>query len=329
MAVFLYRKLFVILIEMIANGGVGVRKFFILVGLLSVMAVSSGCSENRKNDTPKGDPRDNTPLVLETIASEETVYQNELATLDASNTADGYVMAQYHGENEKVKLQIIAPDETTYTYLVTETDTYQVYPLPGGNGSYHVRVLESISIEENRYAIVFAQDLEVVIEDEFSPFLRPNYYVNFEPGSKTVAKAQELSEDCYCDLDVVNNVYHHVIENISYDTDKAENVAYGYTPDPDETLASGTGICFDYASLMSAMLRSQQIPTRLEVGYAGEVYHAWISCYVDEIGWVDNIISFDGENWSLMDPTLAANNSSSAVGEYIGDGSNYLIKYTY
>jgi hypothetical protein len=80
---------------------------------------------------------------------------------------------------------------------------------------------------------------------------------------------------------------------------------------------------------MSAMLRSQQIPTRLEVGYAGEVYHAWISCYVDEIGWVDNIISFDGENWSLMDPTLAANNSSSAVEEYIGDGSNYLIKYTY
>ena len=41
------------------------------------------------------------------------------------------------------------------------------------------------------------------------------------------------------------------------------------------------------------------------------------------------LISFDGENWSLMDPTLAANNSSSAVEQYIGDGSNYLIKYTY
>ena len=80
---------------------------------------------------------------------------------------------------------------------------------------------------------------------------------------------------------------------------------------------------------MTAMLRSQQIPTKLEVGYAGEVYHAWISCYVDEIGWVDNIIEFNGETWSLMDPTLAANNNSSAVQEYIGDGSKYVVKYTY
>lgn len=297
--------------------------------LFLLLILCTGCSKEKTNPQPQGEPRDNTPKVLDTIASEEILYKTEIATLDASHTSDGYVMAQYHGNNEKVKLQIIAPDETAYTYSITETDTYQVYPLPGGNGSYHVRVLESISIADNKYAITFKQDLDVIIEDEFSPFLRPNYYVNFSENSQTVKKAQELAENCYYDLDVINNVYHHVIENITYDTDKAQNVAYGYTPDPDETLATGTGICFDYASLMSSMLRSQQIPTRLEVGYAGEVYHAWISCYVDEIGWVDNIISFDGENWSLIDPTLGANNNSSAVEEYIGDGSNYLIKYTY
>ena len=81
------------------------------------------------------------------------------------------------------------------------------------------------------------------------------------------------------------------------------------------------GICFDYAALMAAMLRSQRIPTKLQVGYAGEAYHAWISCYVDEIGWVDNIISFDGKDWSLMDPTLAANNDDDTVKDYIGAGS--------
>lgn len=100
-------------------------------------------------------------------------------------------------------------------------------------------------------------------------------------------------------------------------------------PDVDETLSSGKGICFDYAALMAAMLRSQRIPTKLQVGYAGEAYHAWISCYVDEIGWVDNIISFDGKDWSLMDPTLAANNDDDTVKDYIGDGSRYIIKYTY
>ena len=155
-------------------------------------------------------------------------------------------------------------------------------------------MLESVSADTNKYAIVFNQDLEVSIADEFEPFLRTNHYVNFSSESISVAKAKTLASDCYSDLDVINNVYHYVTQEIKYDTVKAQNLQSGYTPDPDETLRTGTGICFDYASLMSAMLRSQQIPTRLEVGYAGDVYHAWISCYVDEIGWVDNIISFDG-----------------------------------
>ena len=97
----------------------------------------------------------------------------------------------------------------------------------------------------------------------------------------------------------------------------------------DDTLASGTGICFDYAALMTAMLRSQNIPTKLEVGYSGDTYHAWISTYVDDKGWIDNIIEFDGKSWQLLDPTLAASNDKEAVKEYIGDGSNYIVKYTY
>lgn len=305
------------------------KKHILRAMLFSVLFFCTACKKEPQPEVPQGDPRDNTPLVLETTASEILQYNNEFFYLDASNTGDGYVMAKYCGDNPKVKLQIIAPGETTYTYLVSDTDVYNAYPLPGGNGSYHVRLLESISIEESKYAIVFKQDLEVTIADEFSPFLRPNYYVNFSEDSETVSKGMDLANNCYCDLDVINNVYHYVTKNITYDVPKAQNVEYGYTPDPDETLRTGTGICFDYASLMSAMLRSQQIPTRLEVGYVGDVYHAWISCYVDEIGWVDNIISFDGESWSLLDPTLAANNDSSDVQEFIGDGSNYLIKYTY
>ena len=97
----------------------------------------------------------------------------------------------------------------------------------------------------------------------------------------------------------------------------------------DETLKSGKGICFDYAALMSAMLRSQRIPVRLEVGYVGEIYHAWISCYIEDVGWVDDIIEFDGKNWSLMDPTLAANNDKDSTKEYIGDKSRYIVKYSY
>ena len=305
--------------------------FFFLLFLTGVL-IPGGCASGGKKSQSgeKGDPRDPSAQVLQTEASGEVTYGNDLVVLDASHTADGYVMICYNGSNEKVKLQVTSPDGTEYTYPVTVVGDYAVYPLPGGNGSYKVTLLESVSVEDNLYAVSFTQDLDVQITDEFAPFLHPNYYVNFTADSKCVKKGESLAgKDCYSDLDVVTQIYNFVIKNISYDKKKAENVPYGYTPDPDETLDTGKGICFDYAALMSAMLRSQRIPTKLEVGYSGDVYHAWMSCYVDEIGWVDNIIEFDGKNWSIMDPTLAANNSASDVKKYVGNGKNYVTKYTY
>lgn len=278
--------------------------FFFLLFLTGVLIPGGCASEGKKSQSgKKGDPRDPSAQVLQTEASGEVTYGNDLVVLDASHTADGYVMICYNGSNEKVKLQVTSPDGTEYTYPVTVVGDY---------------------------AVSFTQDLDVQIADEFAPFLHPNYYVNFTADSKCVKKGESLAgKDCYSDLDVVTQIYNFVIKNISYDKKKAENVPYGYTPDPDETLDTGKGICFDYAALMSAMLRSQRIPTKLEVGYSGDVYHAWISCYVDEIGWVDNIIEFDGKNWSIMDPTLAANNSASDVKKYVGNGKNYVTKYTY
>ena len=102
-----------------------------------------------------------------------------------------------------------------------------------------------------------------------------------------------------------------------------------YIPDPDSTLASKTGICFDYASLMTAMLRSQGIPTKLQVGYTSNVYHAWISVYMDETGWVDGLIRFDNNEWTLMDPTLGSYTNKTDVADYTKDGTNYYVMYNY
>ena len=312
--------------------------FLLCCMLLSATGCTSsdnGTDSNQKAAAWKSDTqsaqgtRDATPQALTAKASGEVTYGNDLVVLDASHTSDGYVMLRYSGSNEKVKVQVTLPDGTEYTYPVTASEDYFVYPLPGGNGTYKITLLESVSAEDNLYAISFTQDLEVQISDEFSPFLYANFYVNFNSDSACVKKGEELAQSCDSDLDAITNIYHYVIENISYDEEKAASVSYGYIPVPDDTISSGTGICFDYASLMSAMLRSQRIPTKLDVGYSGDVYHAWISCYVTEVGWVDNIIEFDGKSWSIMDPTLAANNSVSNVRKYVGDGSNYVTKYTY
>ena len=96
-----------------------------------------------------------------------------------------------------------------------------------------------------------------------------------------------------------------------------------------ETIKEKKGICFDYAALMAAMLRSQRIPTKLEFGYAGDAYHAWVTTYIEDEGWINGIIKFDGVDWTLMDPTFAANAGTKKIKSFIGDGNNYTTKYTY
>ena len=300
---------------------------YLLIAIFCLLLGGCSGSSSASRKEHSGPPRDSTPRVLTPSADGVTVYQNDFASIDTSNTSQGYVMVKYNGTNEKVKLQITCPDQSCYTYLISDRGAYDTFPLTAGNGSYALQVLENVA--GDTYTVSLAQSINVSIEDEFLPFLYPNQYVNVHTDSKAVSKGSDLAKDTYSDLDVVQNIYNYVIKNISYDTEKAQNVSYGYVPDIDDTLSSKKGICFDYAALMTSMLRSQNIPTKLEVGYSGDAYHAWISTYIDDKGWVDDIIQFNGNTWQIMDPTLAATNDSAAVKKYVGDGSHYVVKYTY
>lgn len=267
--------------------------------------------------------RDNTPVVLTGSADGTITYGNDSVTIDASHTENGYLMVSYSGSNPKVKLQITGSDEITYTYNLH--DGYETFPLTSGNGSYTVGVFENM--EGTSYSTLFTQTLDVTIQDEFGPYLYANQYVNFTAQSKTVAKAVELSSSANDDLEVIENVYNYIITNFTYDYDKAASVQSGYLPDVDDVLAKQTGICFDYAAVMAAMLRCERIPTRLEVGYMGDVYHAWISTYIKDKGWVNGIIEFDGNDWKLMDPTFAS--TSSDPKDFLTQTDEYITKYVY
>lgn len=253
------------------------------------------------------------------------VYKSGGAVIDTSNSSEGYITAQYSGSNQKVKLQIAKAGGSTYTYDLKRRGEFEVFALTAGDGSYNIMIFENIS--GNQYAQLLACKIDVKMRNPLLPFLYPSQYVNFDADSKTVTKGNELATNASNDLEIVSKVYNHVITAISYDTDKAKNVKSGYLPVVDDILASKKGICFDYAAVMAAMLRSQQIPTRLEVGYvSGGLYHAWISTYIKDIGWINGVIQFDGVSWKLMDPTFA---SGGASPEFIGDGKNYKTVYIY
>lgn len=306
---------------------------FILYIVLVLCLMLSACGDNggsggdtssSENQTPVKGSRDNTSVVLTPTASGTTVHSCEVAIIDASNTAEGYLMVDYTGTNEKVKLQITGPDKVTYTYNLG-SGGYEVFPLTAGDGEYKVGVYENIS--GTKYSTALSVKIDVAISNTFGPYLYPNQYVNFNAASLPVAKAVELAFAANKDLEVVEQVYNYIINHFTYDYDKAATVASGYLPVVDEVYKANTGICFDYAAVMATMLRSQNIPTRLEVGYAGEEYHAWISVYMEEMGWVNGIIEFDGTKWNMMDPTFAS--ASKTPKKYITDNSKYMTKYVY
>ncbi len=69
---------------------------------------------------------------------------------------------------------------------------------------------------------------------------------------------------------------------INYDDDKVALAKQQYLiPNLDEIINNKKGICFDYASMMTAMLRINHIPARLICGGTDkDEYHSWLEVYV-------------------------------------------------
>lgn len=266
------------------------------------------------------------PTVLEPEASGELEERSEEAVIDYSHTADGYVMVCYTAETDaRLKVRVRGPT-TTYTYNLPQGE-WTVFPLSDGIGAYQIGVYRNVY--ETKYTMVLSAACTVQLEDEFAPFLRPNQYVNYTAATNAVAKGLEITEGLETPLDKVAAVYDFVVSTLSYDYEKASTVTSGYLPELDKVLEAQKGICFDYAALMTAMLRSQEIPCKLVVGYAGETYHAWISVWTEENGWIDGAIFFDGQVWKRMDPTFASSGGrSQEIMDFIENG-NYTVKYLY
>ncbi|MBQ9979727.1 MAG: transglutaminase domain-containing protein [Oscillospiraceae bacterium] len=267
------------------------------------------------------------PLATTVEASGVDVKKSGAAVIDYSNISDGYVMVNYEEPSaQRLKAQVKGPS-TTYTYNLTP-EKWAAFPLSDGNGEYQIVVYQNVT--GTKYAALLSLTVQAELEDEFGPFLRSNQYVDFDSAPETVAKAAEITKDMEDPLEKVEAVYDYVVKGLTYDKELAATVKSGYLPVLDEVLEKGKGICFDYAALMTGMLRSQDVPCKLVVGYAGKAYHAWISVWSEHDGWIDGVIWFDGESWQRMDPTFASSGKGSdSIMAYIGDGKNYSAKYFY
>lgn len=255
-----------------------------------------------------------------------TIYvpQSYSGGIDTSGVNEGWVCASATSAS-RLKFQVIK-DDTAYNYDLPNDGTPTIFPINMGNGSYTFRVMQNT--EGNNYVELNSAYASAWMPSEFTPFLIPNQICNYTADSDCVAKARELLEEVENQGQAVATICSFVADHVSYDKGKAKELstASGYIPDPDETLSTGKGICFDYASLSSAMLRSMGIPTKVVTGYVGEdqLYHAWIMVYIDG-SWETVAFSVSPNTWSRCDVTFA----STGATQYTGDGDSYTDRYIY
>ena len=268
-----------------------------------------------------------------------TVYSNAKASVDASNLSEGYLIVAYTGgKSVRIKVQIAKTGGATYTYDLNNAGEPETFPLTEGDGAYSVKVFENTN--GSKYAQAYSTSVKMTLRNDFLPFLYSNQYVNYTTATgmstemgkiaRFLTDTKQKKTTLQTRLDKVGKVFDFVVDHFTYDYDKASTVSSGYLPVVDDILAAKKGICFDYAAVMASMLRSQNIPCKLVVGYAGTIYHAWIDVYVEGTGWIAGAIRFDGKDWTLMDPTFVSSGKRSpSIMEYVTTDSNYSQKYAY
>lgn len=300
-----------------------IRKAAALAVALSCLL--SGCSA--KTGTTRALPEGAEPYAIPPF--QDAVFQSDQAEdygmlqIDFSGTEQGYIGVRANSDKQ-LKFQIQCGD-MKYNYNISNSGETTILPLNMESGSYTFRLLENSG--GNKYAVPWVEDRQIDLENEFVPFLRPSQMVPYSQNSECVKLARELAANCEKDSDVVAAVYRYLVKNISYDSDKAATVENGYLPNPDATLSERKGICFDYASLAAAMIRSLGIPCKLITGYLDtNLYHAWNCFYLKEQGWVTVEIKARPGLWQRVDITMAASGKKATDLE---DDTRYTTRYTY
>lgn len=254
------------------------------------------------------------------------------AMVDDGNAHLGYVWVSITC-NRPAKARVLMNGQDfgqEYIYNIPNNGTWVALPLSEGDGQYMVQLMEK-KVEDPKdtiYTARFKHKVDVQLDSEYAPFLVNNIYVDYTKSSEVVKLGYEVTKDAGNELEALTAIFNYVSDNIAYDYDLADDiinrVVTGYIPDIPGSMRKGKGICQDFASIMAAMLRSQNVPTKFIKGDALQsdyrVYHAWVSVYIKDAGWVTQKIQFDGKSWQMLDPTFEATGASEKEFEYNATG---------
>jgi len=254
-----------------------------------------------------------TILLFLALSGTSTLAASSLMDIKTEETSQGIIKVKFNtGSEKKIKLKIQNGQEKYY-YNLSNSDAYVNFPLQLGDGTYTISIYENTV--NSKYRKLFTEKVVVKIEDEKDVFLASTQLIDWNEEDVAIQLAKKLVEDGrkkksvklgnkwvqLTEEETIDILYQYVVKNIQYDYEKIKTLEYDYKPTIDSTLETGTGICYDYASLLASMLRSQGIATKLIKGYTTwtSVYHAWNEVYLStEDRWVIVDTTYDAYKYA-------------------------------
>ncbi|GMQ60729.1 hypothetical protein AN1V17_51310 [Vallitalea sediminicola] len=233
-------------------------------------------------------------LIFVAIAGTSVFAKSEIIKVNADN---GTVSINYDTTNYSDLKVVVKKGSDKYIYNLNSSN--EELPLQMGNGDYTVGIYQRV--DGNKYKLLTSDKVHIE-STKYAVFLASVQNVQWTSNSKAAILAEKITKDAKTDREKIEAIYNYIIDNVNYDNEKAKDVSSRYLPSTSETLASQKGICYDYASLFAAMLRSLDIPTKLVHGESNftSVYHAWNEVLVDN-------------EWIVVDTTIDSAYKSEGI----------------
>lgn len=237
--------------------------------------------------------------------------------LDTSEIDRGVLSVDYDVKGKVKTKLMVAKGQEQYTYNLHSGRAWEYFPLQLGNGNYTVSLLENTA--GNKYKVVKKQTVKLNLKNDREVFLNSVQNIAWTSSDSAIVKAAELTKNKKTDTDKAKAIYEFIITNIQYDKKLASQVPADYLPDIDRTIRTRKDICYGYASLFAAMMRSVGVPTKLMMGSSSYAkgYHAWNEAYL-------------GGKWVTIDTTVDAGlKRSNKKYEFIKEASKYKANRLY
>lgn len=281
---------------------------------------------------------------IKLVESPSGVYSNKYVKINTNTANKGYVEVEYIELNGFDINVAICCDlinqyggKCRWHYDTGNKGKCKIkVPLTYGNREYTISVTSAMKNESTGLGRA-SKKAELTVNltnvSNTGAFLLSTGEVIFDADKMFIKKATELSQGCKNDFEKVAKIYDWLTNYLRYkDT---EYTALGiYKCDLDKLYLRGTGVCYDYAVILAAMLRSQGIPSRVVFGkyanYMPEEGHVWNEVYIQSSGSIKtDKMHITGNKWCRLDPTMSRENVSQTAIDYMNNSSNYIWQFYY